>query len=524
MPNTLLDSRVEKVIVTFLIGSLLATCFIFSARPNASIQNIDVDMSRTVTPATPTPAITYVYHSQMRRGYHDGAGDSSPDSRTYTLHVKRNPDTSGITALYVALGLRRNSTTDDQFANATYVALLSGGDATATMIWWEDGTSQIMQGNITGIRYNVYGVAQILAPTNALDNVPANNIQAAGTLLAVSCKEDLTGDGFVDIFESLRMGTNFGRTGSPGWIPEDLMSDGVIDYFDVFMVNRRMNWNSAHPTGQAYAETWPLSVHHGQTDYAVPVYSDYVVYSKSYGFDLASRQFSFNVTSDVGGFCDVTIPAALMSGDFTVYLDGIPTPCEVTTDGTHYFIHFTSTGLNHRVIIESTIAGGHDVAITNVASFRTAVGQGFGESINATVSNQGDFTETFNVTAFANATVVGSDNVTLLAGESTTVMFNWNTSGFAYGNYTINATAEPVLGEINTGDNSFTGSKVLVTIPGDINLDGLVDIFDAIRLAIAFGSKPPNPNFNPNADINGDLTVDLFDAILLAGHYAQHIP
>jgi hypothetical protein len=519
----------ERLIVAFLISSLMVSCFMVScfmvsARPSASIQNVDLDMTHTVTPATPTYNPVYIFHNQMRKGN----GDASAASMTYNLHVKRNTDASGITTLYTALGLRRVSATDDQFANATYVLLLNGGEATATVIWWEDGVSQIMTGTIAGTDYTVFGVAQVLAPTNAVDFVPANNVQAAGTLWAVSCKEDITGNGLVDIFDQFQMANAFGSTpGSPRWNPDaDLMPDGVIDMFDVNMVARIFNWHSGYINGTptAIPEIWPLKVQAYHANFSVPVYSDYVVYSNTWSFDSVSRQFSFDVTSWIDAFCDVTIPATLMSGDFSVYLDGVPAPFEVSTNVTHYFIYFTSTGLNHRVTIESTIVGAHDVAVTNVASSKTAVGQGMSDSINATVTNQGDYTETFNVTTFANATVVGSENVTLPAGDSTTVMFNWNTTGFDYGNYTISATAGPVADETNIGDNTFTDGTVSVTIPGDINLDGLVDIFDAIKLAGAFGSKPPNPNFNPNADINGDGIVDIFDALLLAGHYGQHYP
>jgi Dockerin type I domain len=73
-------------------------------------------------------------------------------------------------------------------------------------------------------------------------------------------------------------------------------------------------------------------------------------------------------------------------------------------------------------------------------------------------------------------------------------------------------------------NETIRNSRVQTSIPGDVNLDGLVDIFDAIKLAIAFGSKPPNLNYDPYADINADGMVDLFDAILLANHYAQHYP
>jgi hypothetical protein len=68
-------------------------------------------------------------------------------------------------------------------------------------------------------------------------------------------------------------------------------------------------------------------------------------------------------------------------------------------------------------------------------------------------------------------------------------------------------------------NNNFTGGVVKVTIPGDINGNFTVDIFDAIILAGAFNSKPGDHNWNPNADINGDGIVDIFDAIILAGHF-----
>jgi hypothetical protein len=43
----------------------------------------------------------------------------------------------------------------------------------------------------------------------------------------------------------------------------------------------------------------------------------------------------------------------------------------------------------------------HDVAITNVTPSKTVVGQGYSMNVNVTVANQGDFTETFNVTLYA---------------------------------------------------------------------------------------------------------------------------
>ena len=109
-------------------------------------------------------------------------------------------------------------------------------------------------------------------------------------------------------------------------------------------------------------------------------------------------------------------------------------------------------------------------------------------------------------------------------GMSTTLTFTWNTTGFAYGNYTISAYALPVSGETDTLDNTFVDGWALLTLPGDINGDKKVNILDAILLSNSFNTKPGDAAWNPNADINGDLKVNILDAIILAGHFNQKWP
>jgi len=64
----------------------------------------------------------------------------------------------------------------------------------------------------------------------------------------------------------------------------------------------------------------------------------------------------------------------------------------------------------------------------------------------------------------------------------------------------------------------------LRVLPGDINGDGKVSLQDLVLLANAYGSKPGDPNWNPNADLNGDGVVNLADLVILALHYGQHNP
>jgi hypothetical protein len=102
--------------------------------------------------------------------------------------------------------------------------------------------------------------------------------------------------------------------------------------------------------------------------------------------------------------------------------------------------------------------------------------------------------------------------------------FTWQTTAGAKGNYTIQAAVDPVPGEVDTLDNACNASQpVKVTIIGDINGDGSVDIYDAITLAGAFNTIPSSARWNANADINGDNAVDIYDAIILAGNFNRKI-
>ncbi len=61
----------------------------------------------------------------------------------------------------------------------------------------------------------------------------------------------------------------------------------------------------------------------------------------------------------------------------------------------------------------------------------------------------------------------------------------------------------------------------ILPVPGDINKDGIVDIFDCVIVALAFGSKPGDTNWNPVADINSDNLVDIFDIVVVALHFSE---
>ena len=79
------------------------------------------------------------------------------------------------------------------------------------------------------------------------------------------------------------------------------------------------------------------------------------------------------------------------------------------------------------------------------------------------------------------------------------------------GNYTI------YVGTLYR-DQVFTYCSFGVVLLGDINDDGIVDIFDAVMLSRASGSQPGDLNWNPKCDLNDDGIVDIFDAVILAAN------
>lgn len=91
----------------------------------------------------------------------------------------------------------------------------------------------------------------------------------------------------------------------------------------------------------------------------------------------------------------------------------------------------------------------------------------------------------------------------------------------ALGNYTVTLNVTDASGFNSTVTHTATVRQN--TLLGDINGDGVVDIYDAILLSNAFNTTPSSPKWNPNADLNGDGAVDIYDAIIMANHFGQHL-
>ena len=194
-------------------------------------------------------------------------------------------------------------------------------------------------------------------------------------------------------------------------------------------------------------------------------------------------------------------------------------------------VRASDTSNNHynqtlNVVFENFV---HDTAVTNVVHNKRIVGQGYVSHIEVTTANHGSYPENTNLTIYANETCIASQTILLANGNYTNLFFNWSTTGFAYGNYTISAYAEPVLNETYIADNNLTCIiPVHVGVSGDVSgptqgiYDGTTNMRDIQYLILLFNTKPSSPNWNPNADVNNDGTVNMRDIQIAILNFNQH--
>jgi hypothetical protein len=210
-----------------------------------------------------------------------------------------------------------------------------------------------------------------------------------------------------------------------------------------------------------------------------------------------------------------------------------PNAVEVDSSGvwnTSYVINGNNRD-NYPLMNPYALVVGHDVAVTTVLSAKMVIMQGYTGNITVSVFNEGQFAETFSVIAYANATTIGTQQVSSLGSMGqVTLTFTWNTTGCAKGNCTVSAYAEPVQGETDIADNSFTGGVIHVSMVGDLTgaspfvPDGKCDGRDITVVAKCFGSSVGNPRYNVNCDILNRGKIDGRDITIVAKNFGKHDP
>ena len=180
--------------------------------------------------------------------------------------------------------------------------------------------------------------------------------------------------------------------------------------------------------------------------------------------------------------------------------------------------------IDHISVDGAAYVGSYDIGITNLTPSKTVCND-TAVSIDMTVENQGESPVTSEVILHIDGNPHLTQTITELpAGESTTLTYSWDTTPVPLGIYTV--TAEAILeGDVDPDDNTYPPPGITITITetieGDINGDFTVDIFDMVHIALAFDSRPGDPNWNPNADLNNDDIVDIYDVVTAARNFGK---
>ena len=237
----------------------------------------------------------------------------------------------------------------------------------------------------------------------------------------------------------------------------------------------------------------------------------------------ATETFNVTLSSDLDGQIQVLSSGALVAGNFTD-LNFTWTTVPATSLGLHTLTAVadtvpgeTNTGDNTNSTT-STVTS-HDVAVTSVTDTPDPVNQGGTVTVDVTVTNQGSFAETFNVTLTSDqdGVIHTWTNVNLSAGATTTpaLTFNWDTTTATVATHTLTATAGPVTGELDTSDNSVATSN---TVNPSLVHDVAVDTVTAPASTPQGGTAAVDVDVSNPGDFTETFNVTLYDNTDDPGH------
>src|SRR4030067_3586302 len=107
----------------------------------------------------------------------------------------------------------------------------------------------------------------------------------------------------------------------------------------------------------------------------------------------------------------------------------------------------------------------------------------------------------------ANSTTMQTQTIMATSRNSTMVMFVWNVTKAARGNYSIAVIASSLQGETDTRDNERAMEALLfVTAPGDVAgpgslPDGIVSMDDLAAIVMKFNARPASSRWD--VDLGG---------------------
>ena len=295
------------------------------------------------------------------------------------------------------------------------------------------------------------------------------------------------------------------------------------------------NITLSHLVGRVVSLQRPFEVTFKERTFTVYVYSNSTI--DDFSFDASGKSICFNATGMVAkgqtSYCNIFIPNTLASGIDDVRIGNMSVPFGYADYIRYSVVTFETNQTAYETTIHASRVGTTpDIAVRAVTA-KTVIGQGFCGNFSVEVENQGDFNEGSNVTLSGNLTALQTASRRLAYRSVSTLMLEWNTTGFAMGNYTVSAKLDPLDGEADVSDNTLTDGWVIVAMVGDVtgpegSPDGRCDMRDIGSVARNFGqtSSPTNMNFDITGLTTGvpDGIIDMRDVGTVARHFGEHYP
>jgi len=167
-----------------------------------------------------------------------------------------------------------------------------------------------------------------------------------------------------------------------------------------------------------------------------------------------------------------------------------------------------------------TVTTVHDIAVLKIECLDEVYNDWL-TKIEVIVKNKGTYSETFNLTAYCNESIIDTVTITDLEPfQEKKVTIVWNTEELApLSNYTVWVEASLIPGESNVNDNQLTYGMVRIKLLGDVIFDRCIEISDVVKVARAYDLTEDSPNWDPQTDLIPDGLIDIGDIVIVASRY-----
>lgn len=154
----------------------------------------------------------------------------------------------------------------------------------------------------------------------------------------------------------------------------------------------------------------------------------------------------------------------------------------------------------------------------SIEPLKTVAGQRLNLTALLNIANLNPYAEeSIQVSIIVNGSAECSQTFTVNNSSSAVFSAAWNTTGFEKGTYHVLIKATAAW----AGTTVDYEGDVFLTIPGDVDANRLVDIFDVVMLTAAYEARKGEPPYTPNKDIDGNGMIDIFDVVACTSHYEE---